>query len=42
MLGLKLYAALAIHGTQLFADYVAGTFDRARRFAERLALEPDF
>lgn len=42
MLGLKLYAALAIHGTQLFGDYVADTFDRARRFAERLAREPDF
>ena len=42
MLGLKLYAALAIHGTKLFGDYVADTFDRARRFAERLAREPDF
>ncbi|MFS8068775.1 MAG: pyridoxal phosphate-dependent decarboxylase family protein [Byssovorax sp.] len=42
MLGLKLYTALAIHGTQLFGDYVADTFDRARRFAERLAREPDF
>ena len=42
MLGLELYAALAIHGTQLFGDYVADTFDRARRFAERLAREPDF
>ena len=37
-----LYAALAIHGTKFFGDYVADTFDRARRFAERLAREPDF
>lgn len=42
MLGLKLYAALAIHGTKFFGDYVADTFDRAQRFAERLAREPDF
>jgi L-2,4-diaminobutyrate decarboxylase len=42
MLGFQLYAALAIHGTQFFGDYVADTFDRAARFASRLAREPDF
>ncbi|MEP7124163.1 MAG: pyridoxal-dependent decarboxylase [Byssovorax sp.] len=42
MLGFQLYAALAIHGTKHFGDYVADTFDRAARFAERLGREPDF
>jgi L-2,4-diaminobutyrate decarboxylase len=42
MLGVQLYAVLAIHGTKYFGDYVAEMFDRAARFAERLAREPDF
>jgi L-2,4-diaminobutyrate decarboxylase len=42
MLGVRLYAVLAIHGTKYFGDYVAEMFDRAARFAERLAREPDF
>lgn len=42
MMSLKLYAALAVYGTRLFADYVTQTFDLAQRFAARLDAAPDF
>jgi L-2,4-diaminobutyrate decarboxylase len=42
MISLKLYAALAVHGTRMFGDYVAESFDLARRFAERITAAPDF
>ncbi len=42
MMSLKLYAALALYGTRLFADHVAATFDLAARFAARLAAADDF
>jgi L-2,4-diaminobutyrate decarboxylase len=42
MLSLPLYTALTVYGTRLFAEYVAGTFDLARRFAGLLRAAPDF
>jgi len=42
MTSLKLYAALSLHGSRLFADYITATFDLARRFADRLRSAPDF
>ncbi|MBA2564436.1 MAG: aminotransferase class I/II-fold pyridoxal phosphate-dependent enzyme [Gemmatimonadetes bacterium] len=42
MLALPLYAALSLHGTQLFADYVTSTFDLAATFADLLREAPDF
>ncbi len=42
MIALKLYVALSVHGTRLFADYVTASFDLARRFAARLHQAPDF
>jgi len=42
MLSLKLYASLSVYGTRLFGDYVAESFARARRFAQRVRESPDF
>jgi len=42
MMGLKLYAALAVHGTGVFSEHVAHCFDLGARFAELLRAEPDF
>jgi len=42
MMSLKLYAALSLCGTRLFADYVSATFDLAQRFAARLTAASDF
>ena len=42
MMAMTLYVALSTYGTQLFADYIAGTFDLAQRFAARLGAAPDF
>lgn len=42
MISLQLYASLEVHGTKLLSDYVASSFARARRFAERIAAAPDF
>lgn len=42
MLSLPLYAALSVHGTRLFGDYVAESFALAARFAERVRTAPDF
>ena len=42
MMGLKLYAALTVHGTAMFSEYVTEMFDLARRFASRVAEAPDF
>jgi L-2,4-diaminobutyrate decarboxylase len=42
MMALKLYAALALHGPDFFADYVDGMFALASRFADRIAASPDF
>jgi L-2,4-diaminobutyrate decarboxylase len=42
MMGLKLYAALALHGPAFFGAYVTGMFALAARFAERVATAPDF
>lgn len=42
MMSLKVYAALSLLGTRFFADYVEQTFAQARRFAGRLAAQPDF
>jgi L-2,4-diaminobutyrate decarboxylase len=49
MMGVELWAALALHGTRMFSDYVSRTFDLGRTFAAmlddaddfELALEPD-
>ena len=49
MMGVELWAALAIHGTRMFSDYVTRTFDLGRTFAAmlddaddfELAVEPD-
>jgi L-2,4-diaminobutyrate decarboxylase len=42
MIALKVYGALAVHGTRVFADHVTSSFDLARRFAERLRAAADF
>jgi len=42
MIALKLYVALSVYGTRLFADYVTASFDLAKRFAARLRQAPDF
>jgi L-2,4-diaminobutyrate decarboxylase len=42
MIGLDIYAALAIHGAARIGEYVADCYDRAAAFAERLAALPDF
>jgi L-2,4-diaminobutyrate decarboxylase len=42
MMALKLYACLSVLGTRLFADAITDTFDRSRRFAERLQASEDF
>jgi L-2,4-diaminobutyrate decarboxylase len=42
MMGLKVYASLAVHGPAFFGDYVSGMFALAARFAERVAAAPDF
>jgi L-2,4-diaminobutyrate decarboxylase len=42
MLSLKLYAALHVYGTQLFADYIESRIDLARRFAAMLRDAGDF
>jgi L-2,4-diaminobutyrate decarboxylase len=42
MIGLDVYAALALHGAARLGEYVAETFDRAAAFAARLAAAPDF
>lgn len=42
MMSLKLYAALTVHGTAMFSDYVTEMFDLARRFASRVSDAPDF
>lgn len=42
MIGTQLYAALAVHGTQLFADQVARCFDLGKTFARLLRAESDF
>jgi len=42
MMALKLYACLNVLGTRLFADAITDTFDRSRRFAERLQASEDF
>lgn len=42
MMSLKVYAGLSLCGTRLFADHLEGTYDLARRFAERLRRTPDF
>ena len=42
MMALKVYAALATHGPAFFGDYVAATFERARRFAAALVASGHF
>ena len=42
MLALKLYAALAVHGPELFAENVRRSYGRARAFAALLRAQPDF
>ena len=42
MAALKLHVALAVHGTQVLGDYVAGRFALGRYFGEIVAAEPDF
>ena len=42
MMALKLYTCLKVLGTRLFADAVTGSFDLARRFAQRLQAAEDF
>ncbi|MBM3275594.1 MAG: pyridoxal-dependent decarboxylase, partial [Candidatus Sericytochromatia bacterium] len=41
-LSLPVYAALKVHGTDLFATYVERTYDLAREFASAIAAAPDF
>jgi L-2,4-diaminobutyrate decarboxylase len=49
MMGVELWGALALHGTQMFSDYVTRMFDLGRAFAAmvrettdfELAVEPD-
>ena len=42
MMGVELYGALAIHGTEFFSAYVARMFDLGRRFAQMLREAGDF
>jgi L-2,4-diaminobutyrate decarboxylase len=42
MMSVKLYVALALHGPQLFGDYVRGMFALSRRFADAVEAAPDF
>jgi L-2,4-diaminobutyrate decarboxylase len=42
MMSLKLYAALSLCGTRMFADYVTATFDLAKHFAAALRAASDF
>jgi L-2,4-diaminobutyrate decarboxylase len=42
MLCLPLTVTLSVYGTRAFGEYVAATFDLARRFAELLRAAPDF
>jgi L-2,4-diaminobutyrate decarboxylase len=41
-MSLHLYAALTIHGTRFFSDYVTQMFDLGCRFGEVIAADPDF
>ncbi|MSR06526.1 MAG: aminotransferase class I/II-fold pyridoxal phosphate-dependent enzyme [Gemmatimonadetes bacterium] len=41
-LGFPLYAALSLYGVDAFGQYVAGTYDLGRRFAEMIAATDDF
>jgi L-2,4-diaminobutyrate decarboxylase len=41
-LSLPVYAALKVHGTDLFSSYVERTYDLAREFAAMIAAAPDF
>jgi L-2,4-diaminobutyrate decarboxylase len=41
MMSLELYTAVAIAGTRFLDNYVSGTFDLARRFAEMIGAAPD-
>jgi L-2,4-diaminobutyrate decarboxylase len=42
MMSFKLYAALQLYGTSMFADYVAASIDLAQRFAGHLQAAADF
>ncbi len=42
MMSLELYSTLAVHGTDMFSEYVTGTYDLARSFASLIAASHDF
>jgi L-2,4-diaminobutyrate decarboxylase len=42
MMGVELWGALALHGTQMFSDYLTRMFDLGRTFAGMLREAPDF
>ena len=42
MMGMKLYVALAVLGTDLFSEFVAGSYDLTRAFAREIQDSPDF
>jgi len=42
MMGIKLYAPLAVYGTDLFADFIDRSYDLTREFAEAIKNAKDF
>ncbi len=42
MMSFSLYAALKLHGTRMFGEYVTAAFDLGRRFGEMIQERPDF
>lgn len=42
MMGMKLYASLALYGESVFSDFINQTYGLARQFAEMLQAAPDF